>query len=487
MANGNSSAVLTPAFPVERRINPFKPELRSAESGGPSRIVGYASVYNKLSRKLPGGFVERVNPGTFSRSQEEGWPGVVCRFNHNDDFLLGTIAGGTLRLNLDREGLYYDDLPPTFRSDIMELMQRGDVTGASFAFRNIEGGDDWRLSDFGLPLRTLLGLELIDVAPVTTPAYPDATSAARSVDGAVMSLAAKFHADPVEIRSLFDDNQAVKLFKRTDQVLKPSARSIEETETSLEEAPKMSGQNAAFYEEELRKDFSAADRKKLAAKGHAMPDGSFPIEDEDDLHNAVKLAGNASDPAAAKAHIKKRAAALGKSDAIPDTWDGASEKKSAEDEDAEVRADTAPAKSEENSDDDEEDPDNEGNGTEESGRSSAEEPEEERAAKATYGDLETCGECGSVNQFGKHCTNCGKPMNPDTPMPGKFCPNCGNKTDGKRSEHECGVEAREVPAEEVHQPEGTSDNGHTVNSGAEQRRLLNELLGKRYDPYIDQD
>jgi HK97 family phage major capsid protein len=76
---------------------------------------------------------------------------------------------------------------------------------------------------------------------------------------------------------------------------------------------------------EDRRDFSADERKALADKGHALPDGSFPITTCEDVDNAVRLVGNASDPAAAKAHTIKRANALGCS--LPESW-GAAESRS---------------------------------------------------------------------------------------------------------------------------------------------------------------
>lgn len=504
MTDNNGSAVLMSAMP-ERRINPFRPELRTAADGtGPKHIWGYASMFNKLSRKLPGGFVERVNNRAFDSSKAAGFEGAVCRWNHNSDFLLGTIAGRTCMIDVNEAGLIYDAVPPSFRSDIIELMERGDVVGSSFAFSMPEEGygDDWALSDFGMPLRTLLDVKLVDVAPCSsTPAYPDATAALRTVDGAVMSLAHRFDADPTEIRTLFSSNQAVKLFKRTDQ---PSVRSTEPAEVVTPEEETVSheevrGQNAAFYEVEFRKDYSKDDRDKLAKSGHAMPDGSYPIEDEEDLHNAVKLAGNGKgNPNAIKAHIKKRAKAMGKTDAIPDTWDG-DEKKSTEAEDAEMRAAEAAAKDKSKADDtadedeDEDGSDSAGNGTEAEGRTTEElQTEEQRAAKATYSDLETCAECGSTGQFGKHCTDCGNSMEP--PMPktgsGKFCANCGGKmpvAPAKRTEHECGVEERTDETPEPHQPPGTSDNGHVVDTAAEMRSKLAMLQEKRFDPYLDDE
>lgn len=509
MTNPSSAATLLAAYPVERRINPFKPELRSAGGDSPQHIVGYASVFNKLSRKLAGGFVERVNPSAFRSSKEAGFEGVVCRWNHNDDFLLGTIAGRTLAIGYDDNGLAYDVLPPNSETKVMELMRRGDVTSSSFAFRNVEGGDDWALSDFGMPLRTLLSLELIDVAPVTTPAYPDATAAVRAFEGVIESLARQFGEDPEEVRSLFAENQTVKLFKRTDmRTLHTDSVDMPEVPESItpqEGVVALAGQNAAFYEE-LRKDYDKASRDKMSKNGHAMPDGSYPIEDEDDLHNAVKLAGNGKgNPAEIKAHIKKRAAAMGKTDAIPDDWDN--EKKS-EDVDAEERGvDDLPKKVQDKikgkkkgdgkTKDGTDGEDSSGNGTEDEGRSEDddedEEDTEERAAKASYDDLETCAECGSKNQFGKHCTNCGKPMAPDSPMNGKFCANCGGKMAGKRSEHECDVEVREDEAPEATPEEHT--NGHVIANGQDQldklglqrRNLYMSLLEKKNDPYIGDD
>jgi HK97 family phage prohead protease len=73
-------------------------------------------------------------------------------------------------------------------------------------------------------------------------------------------------------------------------------------------------------EDETRRTFTADERKNAAKKGAAMPGGKFPILNEQDLKNAIRLAGHASDPAAARAHIKKRARALGLTALLPDDW-----------------------------------------------------------------------------------------------------------------------------------------------------------------------
>jgi hypothetical protein len=68
------------------------------------------------------------------------------------------------------------------------------------------------------------------------------------------------------------------------------------------------------------REFSTAEREKAAEKGQAMPGGGFPIKSEKDLRNAIQAVGRAKDPAAAKAHIKKRAKALGLTSLIPKQW-----------------------------------------------------------------------------------------------------------------------------------------------------------------------
>lgn len=60
-----------------------------------------------------------------------------------------------------------------------------------------------------------------------------------------------------------------------------------------------------------KREFSAKEREEAAARGAALPDGSFPIENAEDLHNAMRAIGRAKDPAKAKAHIRSRARALG--------------------------------------------------------------------------------------------------------------------------------------------------------------------------------
>jgi len=152
-------------------------EIRKTPDGGGRLIGGYAAVYNTRSMPMQN-FVEIVENSFFNKSKADDWPGVVCRFDHNNMMLLGTTASGMLRLSPDNVGLDYTVSLPECRDDVRELVERRDVRNSSFAFQVF---DDEFTYDEGFPVRHLVSGKLIDVAPVVTPAYPDATVGLRSL------------------------------------------------------------------------------------------------------------------------------------------------------------------------------------------------------------------------------------------------------------------------------------------------------------------
>ncbi len=80
------------------------------------------------------------------------------------------------------------------------------------------------------------------------------------------------------------------------------------------------------YPKEIRKannktDFSHSERKDLAKKGEAMPNGKYPIRNRQDLKDAIKLSGASDMPKEkVKAWIKKRAKELGLESELPEDW-----------------------------------------------------------------------------------------------------------------------------------------------------------------------
>lgn len=159
--------------PLERRACV---ELRAEAS----RIVGYAVVFDVRSRDL-GGFVEVVKPEAVAMSLASD---VVALYNHDPGQVLGRTPR-TLQLATDSRGLAFtlDPAPTTAGRDALTLVQRGDVTGASFGFKTKQ--DAWR-TDAGVMVRELLDIEIAEISLTAFPAYreTDVSVAQRALQAA---------------------------------------------------------------------------------------------------------------------------------------------------------------------------------------------------------------------------------------------------------------------------------------------------------------
>lgn len=80
------------------------------------------------------------------------------------------------------------------------------------------------------------------------------------------------------------------------------------------------------YPDEVRKSknknyFSHKERKDLAEKGEAMPNGKYPIRNLQDLKDAIRLVGSSDMPKSeVKVWIEKRAKELGLTEHLPESW-----------------------------------------------------------------------------------------------------------------------------------------------------------------------
>ena len=145
---------------------------------GRSVIKGYAVRYNTLSVDL-GGFRERILPGAFDGvfSRQRKRADLVSYYNHNPDILLGRESSGTLKVWSDEKGVAFEVMPPASRSDIMELVARRDVKGASFTFSVDKNGESYTTDEGGRAIREIRAATMYELGPVVQPAYP-ATSVA---------------------------------------------------------------------------------------------------------------------------------------------------------------------------------------------------------------------------------------------------------------------------------------------------------------------
>lgn len=202
------------AFPVS--------EFRAVEGEEGRMIRGSAVVYNALSEDL-GGFRERFLPGSLTKTLQES--NVKAVWNHDDKYVLGSRKAGTLRLMDTDQQLAFEVDPPdtSWARDLMVSIERGDIDQMSFRFRTVR--DDWEKTPTGDVIRNIREARLIEVSPVSFPAYPQTAVSLRALLG-------------VEL----DDSEVERLLisARSGQLEESDQRSIEniiEALTSLLPAP----------------------------------------------------------------------------------------------------------------------------------------------------------------------------------------------------------------------------------------------------------
>jgi HK97 family phage prohead protease len=173
---------------MERRFLQNRADLavRQRMTDDARQVRGYAAAYYDGSEEteftLWEGVVERIIAGAFDRAVKED--DVRALFNHDPSEILGRRSAKNLTLGTDETGLWYRiDMADTARShDLLTHIERGDITGSSFAFDVTD--ETWRKQD-GVHIRELRGVRLYDVGPVTFPAYESTTAEAKAADRTV--------------------------------------------------------------------------------------------------------------------------------------------------------------------------------------------------------------------------------------------------------------------------------------------------------------
>lgn len=158
----------------------FFAELRSLEESGPNAIEGHAAVFDAFAEIGPD-TLERLASTAFDRVLANE-PDVRALKNHDPNLVLGR-TGRNLELSVDDVGLRFriDPLPDTQAAhDLREEMRQGLISGASFAFIPDEETFEQAADKRFIRTHTSVG-GLLDVSPVTFPAYTETDVALRSM------------------------------------------------------------------------------------------------------------------------------------------------------------------------------------------------------------------------------------------------------------------------------------------------------------------
>jgi len=150
-------------------------------------ITGRAASFGVLSKAIkdsPTGpvYKETIAKGAFKRSLDTG-KDIMSFKEHDTKMILGRISANTLKVEERDDGLYVEISVPntTFGNDLLESVNRKDITGFSFGFKPIKSRTYTRGDE---KIVERVDVELVEVSPTARPAY-DGTEMNLRSDGEV--------------------------------------------------------------------------------------------------------------------------------------------------------------------------------------------------------------------------------------------------------------------------------------------------------------
>ena len=149
--------------------------LQTREENGERIIEGYAALYNTETNIGP--FKESIARGAFDNALNSENLDVRALINHDPSLIIGRTSSGTLELTSDDIGLKYRVKlgNQQYATDLYESIQRQDISQSSFAFTI--HSQQWSEDRSSRTVEEVA--QLLDVSPVTYPAYKEATVVAR--------------------------------------------------------------------------------------------------------------------------------------------------------------------------------------------------------------------------------------------------------------------------------------------------------------------
>ena len=257
-----------------------------------------------------------------------------------------TLAGGHAPLNADAASAakHYDDTASAVADIHVGEDQYGIWCAGSIrpnlnemqirALRASAPSGDWR------PING--SLELVAICQVNVPGFP--TARAMIASGKILALVA---AGASYMAAMKCSGAACSLNTKAELLgqLAASAPDLKGRVREAKKALRSANLQALTASAQMLREraltaaaiaelakISQEERAKLAEEGKALPDGAYPIRNEEDLKNAIQAYGRAkaSERRMVRKHIMKRARQLKRWDLIPDHWKNADSLEAAE-------------------------------------------------------------------------------------------------------------------------------------------------------------
>ena len=157
-------------------------EIRAGAAAGAQkafRLEGRPIVYDQPTKinDPAGTYIEVIRAGALDHADLSD---ARLFYNHDLNKVPLARTPKTMQLTLDAAGLsMVADLPDTEEArSVYTAVQRGDLSGMSFAFKVPEGGDSY---DAATNTRTIFKIEKVyEISVVPFPAYPQTSVEARS-------------------------------------------------------------------------------------------------------------------------------------------------------------------------------------------------------------------------------------------------------------------------------------------------------------------
>ena len=194
-------------------------EFRAAEQDGERHLTGHAAVFNSPT-DIAGYFEEVIERGAFDGCDLTDVPFFV---NHRENKIplarsRNNNGNSTMKLTVDLTGLAMDARVDTENNQearaVYSAVERGDVTGMSFAFRVKE--QKWEKLDTAYPVRRILKIgKVYEVSVVNDPAYEETDISARDKEALESARAALDSARSKELES----SKTAEVYKLRNEIL----------------------------------------------------------------------------------------------------------------------------------------------------------------------------------------------------------------------------------------------------------------------------